>query len=93
MATAAIPVVGALLSFSLMVGPAAAGSYFGRGPAQSLGIGVVIGLLSVWLSLVFAYDTGMPVGFFVAAVTAVFYGLGRLWSRLSEGENAARVSP
>ena len=92
-ATAAVPVVGALLSFSLMVGPAAAGSYFGRGPAQALGVGVVIGLLSVWFSLVFAYDTGMPVGFFVAAVTAVFYGLGRLWSRLSEVENAARVSP
>ena len=70
----------------------AAGSYFGRGPAQALGIGVVIGLLSVWFSLVFANDTGIPVAFFVAAVTAVFYGLGRLWSRLPELERLEGAS-
>ena len=79
-ATAAVPVVGALLSFSLMVGPAAAASYFGRSPASALWLSVAIGLVSVWLALVLAYDTGMPVGFFVAVVTAAFYGLGRLWA-------------
>ena len=89
-ATAAVPVVGALLSFSLMVGPAAAAGYFGRNPRQALALAVVIGVLSVWLSLLFAYDTGLPVGFFVAAVTAVFYGLGRLWARLSELEGRER---
>ena len=82
-ATAAVPVVGALLSISLMVGPAAAATYFGRSPQQVLGIGVAIGVLSVWFSLVFAYDTNLPVGFFVAAVTAVFYGLGRLWALMA----------
>ena len=71
---------------------AAAGSYFGRGPAQALGIGAVIGLPSVWGSLVFANDTGIPVGFFVATVTAVFFGLGRLWSRLPELERLEGAS-
>ncbi len=88
-ATAAVPVVGALLSFSLMVGPAAAAAYFGRSPRQALGIAALIGVLSIWFSLVFAYDTGLPVGFFVAAVTAVFYGLGRLWAWLWEVERSA----
>ncbi len=85
-ATAAVPVVGALLSFSLMVGPAAAAAYFGRSPGRSLAIAVLIGVFSIWFSLIFAYDTGLPVGFFVAAVTAVFYGLGRLWAWLWEIE-------
>jgi zinc/manganese transport system permease protein len=88
-ATAAVPVVGALLSFSLMVAPAAAAGYFSRSPAQALGIAVLIGVLSVWFSLVFAYDTGLPVGFFVAAVSAVFYGLGRLWAHLQELDRRA----
>ncbi len=87
-ATAAVPVVGALLSFSLMVGPAAAAAYFGRSPLQALAIAVLIGVLSIWFSLIFAYDTGLPVGFFVAAVTAIFYGLGRLWAWLWQIERS-----
>ncbi len=92
-ATAAVPIVGALLSFSLMVGPAAAAAYFGRSPGQALAVAVLIGILSIWFSLVFAYDTGLPVGFFVAAVTAVFYGLGRLWAYLWKIERGGGQVP
>jgi len=89
-ATAAVPVVGALLSFSLMVGPAAAASYVGRSPGQAIAVAILVSLLSVWFSLIFAYDTGLPVGFFVAAVTAVFYALARLWAWLVAIEETQR---
>jgi len=90
-ATAAVPVVGALLSFSLMVAPAAAANRIARTPPQAMRIGLVVALVSVWLSLVLAYDTSLPVGFFVAAVTTLCYGLARIYSALRERRGALRT--
>lgn len=72
-----VPVVGALLSFSMMIAPAATARALWRSPA-AVAIGAMVeAVLIVWLSLSFAYTTGWPVGFFVATLAALFYALAK----------------
>lgn len=69
-----VPEVGALLSFSLMIGPAATSRYLVNQPAKVICYSVTIAVLSVWMSLILAYDTGWPIGFFVSTITVLLYG-------------------
>jgi len=71
--TVAVPVAGALLSFSLLIGPAAAANHLTCRPGKAMALSVVFSLLTVWLSLTLAYLTGWPTGFFVSAVVAGLY--------------------
>ncbi|MFI9273506.1 metal ABC transporter permease [Kitasatospora sp. NPDC052896] len=66
--TTAVPVVGALLMFSLMVGPAAAARCLTDEPLRTMALSVVIALLTVWSSIAAAYQTNWPIGFFVTAL-------------------------
>ncbi len=79
----ALPVVGALLVFSLMVGPASAARTLTDRPLPALFCAVGISLITVWAAIAFAYATNWPVGFFVGVFSAVSYGLGRFraWAR------------
>ncbi len=74
----AVPVVGALLVFSLMVGPASAARAFTDRPWRSLAVAVGICLATVWSAIALAYVTNWPVGFFVGALSALCYAAGRL---------------
>jgi zinc/manganese transport system permease protein len=76
-----VPIVGALLTFSLMVGPAAAACHLARRPSRALALSVLFSLITMWLSLFFAYDTGWPVGFFVSALAALLYVIARIRKR------------
>lgn len=76
-----VPVVGALLSFSLMIGPAATTSYLTYHPLRSLGWSICISVFTVWVALILGYDTGWPIGFFVATLSVIFYGGARLAAR------------
>ncbi|MGC8521875.1 MAG: metal ABC transporter permease [Steroidobacteraceae bacterium] len=76
--TMAVPVVGALLVFSLMVGPASAARAFTDQPWRSLGVSVVLAVGTVWAALALSYLTEWPVGFFVGALGAACYVAGRL---------------
>jgi zinc/manganese transport system permease protein len=79
LATATIvPVVGALLSFSLMIGPAATAQYLTHRPMLSKLLSVGISVITIWISLILAYDTGWTIGFFVATLSAVIYGSVRV---------------
>jgi zinc/manganese transport system permease protein len=78
----ALPVVGALLVFSLMVGPASAARHLTDRPLRALGVSAGIALGMVWASLALSYMTNWPVGFFVGSLAALSYGVGRGWSRL-----------
>jgi zinc/manganese transport system permease protein len=80
-AAAMVPVVGALLAFSLMVGPAATGSIIGKSPLKALGWSIVFGVLSLWLSVWLAYLTFWPIGFFVSGFCLLFYAAARLITR------------
>ncbi|MFD1676895.1 metal ABC transporter permease [Alicyclobacillus fodiniaquatilis] len=73
-----VPVVGALLSFSLMVGPAATARYLTHRPINALICSVTISVLTVWIALIMGYDTSWPIGFFVSTITAVLYGVVRV---------------
>jgi zinc/manganese transport system permease protein len=74
-----VPVVGALLLFSLLVGPAAAARSFSANPLRAIPLSVGFALLTVWASIAAAYYTSLPVGFFVTLGSAVLYGIGRGW--------------
>jgi zinc/manganese transport system permease protein len=74
-----VPVVGALLLFSLLVGPAAAARSFSPNPLVAIPLSIGFALLTVWLSIAAAYSSSLPVGFFVTLGSAVLYGIGRGW--------------
>jgi zinc/manganese transport system permease protein len=74
----ALPVVGALLVFSLMVGPASAARSFTARPLRAMALAVVIALVTVWAAIAASYATNWPVGFFVGAFAAICYALGRV---------------
>jgi zinc/manganese transport system permease protein len=79
----ALPVVGALLVFSLMVGPAAAARALTSRPPLAMALSVLIALLTVWAAIALSYLSNWPVGFFVGVIAAGCYGLGRVWHRLA----------
>lgn len=84
LATAAIvPSVGALLCFSLLIAPNAAAARLSGNPSKALMLSLVFSLFAVWLSIMLAYFTGLPVGFFVSMVGALIYAAARLipWAR------------
>jgi zinc/manganese transport system permease protein len=90
-----VPVVGALLIFSLMIGPPAAARSFTSRPALAMALSVVIALVTVWVAIAASYLYNWPIGFFVGALGAVAYGVGRGWAawRRTRSTPAAAVSP
>jgi len=71
-----VPVVGALLMFSLMIGPAAAARSVTARPGTALALSVLIALATVWLSIALSYETNWPLGFFVGTIGTAFYLIG-----------------
>jgi zinc/manganese transport system permease protein len=76
----ALPVVGALLIFSLMIGPPAAARSVTDSPYLAIGLSVIIALATVWAAIAASYTTNWPVGFFVGAIGAFCYAAGRGWA-------------
>ncbi len=81
-ASMTLPVVGALLIFSLMIGPPAAARSLTSNPAIAIGLSVVLALATVWIAIAAAFETNWPIGFFVGVGGAVSYGVGRLVAAL-----------
>ena len=63
-----VPVVGALLIFTLMIGPPAAARCFTDRPGVALAGSVVLALVTIWSAIAAAYETNWPVGFFVGII-------------------------
>jgi zinc/manganese transport system permease protein len=76
----ALPVVGALLIFSLMIGPPAAARSFTSDPYLALALSVVIAVAVVWTAIAASYASNWPVGFFVGVFGAACYAVGRGWA-------------
>jgi zinc/manganese transport system permease protein len=72
-----VPVVGALLMFSLMIGPAAAARSLTARPGRAMILSVVIALVTVWAGIAISYQSNWPLGFFVGVVGAACYLAGR----------------
>jgi zinc/manganese transport system permease protein len=75
-----VPVVGALLIFSLMIGPPAAARSFTNRPPIAIGLSVGIALTTVWAAIAVSFVTDWPIGFFVGTMSAVSYLAGRAWA-------------
>jgi zinc/manganese transport system permease protein len=75
-----VPVVGALLIFSLMIGPPAAARSFTDRPPLAIVLSVGIALATVWAAIAISFLTNWPIGFFVGVLSAVSYGVGRCWA-------------
>ncbi len=76
-----LPVVGALLVFSLMVGPPAAARAFTGRPLGALLLSVGIALPTAWAAVALSFLTNWPVGFFVGTLSAAAYLAGAAWAR------------
>jgi zinc/manganese transport system permease protein len=75
-----VPVVGALLIFSLMIGPPAAARSITSRPLVAILLSVVIALVTVWIAIAASYLYNWPIGFFVGALGAASYAAGRGWA-------------
>ena len=88
-----VPVVGALLIFSLVIGPPAAARSFTDRPPVAIVASVCIALVTVWAAIACSYQTNWPIGFFVGAIAAFDYGVGRAWAAWRRSRTArSRVS-
>jgi len=76
-------VVGALLMFSLMIGPAAAARSLTARPVLAMALSVAIALLTVWGGIALSYRTDWPLGFFVGVIGAVSYLSGRAYAAIA----------
>ncbi len=75
-----VPVVGALLMFSLMIGPSAAARSVTARPVLAMTLAVVIALVTVWTGIVVSYESNWPLGFFVGVMGAAFFLAGRAYA-------------
>jgi zinc/manganese transport system permease protein len=73
----ALPVVGALLVFSLMVGPASAARALTARPLHAMLLSAVLAVVTVWASIALSFVMNWPIGFFVGGLSALAYGAGR----------------
>lgn len=76
-----VPVVGALLIFSLMIGPPSAARALTDRPRTAVGLSVVLALVTAWSAIAMSYASDWPIGFFVGVLGAAWYGFGRVWTR------------
>jgi len=72
-----VPVVGALLCFSLLIAPNAASVYLTNNPGKAMALSLLFSLGNVWISIVLAYISGWPIGFFVSMTGALLYACAR----------------
>ena len=77
----ALPVVGTLLVFTLMVGPASAARALTDRPGQAILLSACLSVLTVWAAIVLSFLSNWPIGFFVGSIGALAYGLGRVVGR------------
>jgi zinc/manganese transport system permease protein len=87
-----VPVVGALLIFTLMMGPPAAARAVTSQPVAAIGLSVAIALVTVWGAIASAYLTNWPIGFWVGTFSAFLYAMGRLAARAASTRGAG-VNP
>jgi zinc/manganese transport system permease protein len=78
--------IGTILSTALLVGPAATALRLTRSPGRAIAAAALIGVGSIWLGILMAYDSydwpplghGWPVSFFVVSLIFVAYLLAGL---------------
>jgi zinc/manganese transport system permease protein len=85
----AVPVVGALLIFSLLISPAAAARSFTNKPITAMALSIVIALGTVWTAIALSFLSNLPIGFFVGSIGAATYAAGRGWAAWRRNRHAS----
>ena len=86
-ATTAVSIqsMGFLLAFALLSAPAGAAHKLTRNPKLALPAAVLLGLGVTWISLLLAFFGPLkriPVGFYIASLSALLYGGALVWNKL-----------
>lgn len=68
-----IQIVGVLLVFALMVGPAASAQRFTTGFWRGIALSTILALIEAWFGLVLAYWTDWPTSFWITALSTGIY--------------------
>lgn len=71
--SASAQIVGVLLVFALMVGPAATAQRLTRSLGAGVGLAVALALAEAWLGIVLAYYTDWPVSFWITGLSVAAY--------------------
>ena len=88
----AVPVVGTLLVFSLMVGPASAARALTDRPLRAMLLSAGLAVVMVWAAIALSFLSDWPIGFFVGALGAMAYVAGRAWTVTLPLRTAARTA-
>lgn len=72
-------IVGVLMVFTLLAGPAAAAQRITTGLWSGLILSAVLALGEAWLGIVIAYYSDWPVSFCIAALSALIYFAALMW--------------
>jgi len=84
LAVAAIAqIVGVLLTFALLIGPAAAAQQLTVRLRRSLALSVVFALAETWLAMTLSYFTNVALGFAITSIALVIYASARLVRELA----------
>lgn len=79
----ATPIVGVLLTFAILVGPAATAALVSPRPARAIGLSVMLSVLYMWIGLAVSYWVDFPPSVFVTALAFAGYIAARsahMWS-------------
>ncbi len=87
----ATQIVGVLLIFALMIGPAATASTLTSRLGWGIMLAVLLALVETWLGLVLAYYTDWPTSFWISALCTLFYVCGIAFGALKRRPVAARA--
>lgn len=85
--TASVPVVGAMLLFSLLVAPAAAACAVCSRPGHAVCLSCLLAVLCVWTSVALSISTDLPVGFFVAMTSTGIYVIAKILPEFSRSRH------
>ncbi len=69
----ATPIVGVLLTFSLLIAPAATATLLSGRPPVAVGLSVALGVLYIWTGLAVSYWVDMPPSVFVTGLAFAVY--------------------
>jgi len=85
-----VQIVGILLVFTLLVGPAATANRLIRHPIRAIVFAVILGVSYTWIGILLAANSNLPVSFCIAGISFGVYLPVRLLSPLLRGRRAER---
>lgn len=87
-----VQIIGVLLIFTLLIGPAATASRLVQSPARAILLAMILGLLYTWVGIVIAAYSNWPVSFCIATLSFGVYLPVRLLSPLWSGRRRREVT-